>query len=146
RLVAAGAPFDAFGVGTELVTSRDAPALSLVYKLVELNGQGRIKLSPGKKTYPLGKQVHRQRDASGKFSRDFVTGAREPGDGEPPRVGGTRRGRVAAPLPRRDAIRARCRAQLAAPPDAPRGVAAEPVYPLAYSDALEAEAERLGVK
>src|SRR5262249_7382355 len=25
RLVAAGAPFDAFGVGTELVTSRDAP-------------------------------------------------------------------------------------------------------------------------
>ena len=31
----------------------------MVYKLVELDGEGRIKLSPGKKTYPMAKQVFR---------------------------------------------------------------------------------------
>ncbi|HEX6545679.1 MAG TPA: nicotinate phosphoribosyltransferase, partial [Bryobacteraceae bacterium] len=35
-LLAAGAPIDAFGVGTDLATSADAPSLSAVYKLVEL--------------------------------------------------------------------------------------------------------------
>ncbi len=35
ELVAANAPIDAFGVGTELATSADAPAISSVYKLVE---------------------------------------------------------------------------------------------------------------
>jgi nicotinate phosphoribosyltransferase len=146
RLVEAGAPYDAFGVGTELITSRDAPALSLVYKLVALNGQGKIKLSPGKKTYPLGKQVHRQRDASGKFSCDVVTRADEPWDGEPLLLPVIRGGRRAAPLPTLDAIRRRCAAQLAALPDALRGVDAVPRYPMAYSLTLEAEAERLGVK
>jgi nicotinate phosphoribosyltransferase len=145
ELVVAGAPYDAFGVGTELITSRDAPALSLVYKLVELNGQGRIKLSPGKKTYPLGKQVYRQRDASGKFSRDVVTKADEPWEGEPLLRHVVRQGELVAPLPSLDAIRGRCREQLAALPDSLRGVDAEAVYPLAYSDILEDEAKRLGV-
>jgi nicotinate phosphoribosyltransferase len=34
QLLAAGAPIDSFGVGTDMVTSKDAPALSVVYKLV----------------------------------------------------------------------------------------------------------------
>jgi nicotinate phosphoribosyltransferase len=37
NLVEAGAPIDAFGVGTQLATSADAPNLSAVYKLVELD-------------------------------------------------------------------------------------------------------------
>jgi nicotinate phosphoribosyltransferase len=146
RLVASGAPYDAFGVGTELITSRDAPALSLVYKLVELNGQGKFKLSPGKKTYPLAKQVHRFRDTKGRFSRDLVTRADETSDGEPLLVPVIRRGELVAPLPRLDAIRDHCRRQVADLPDALRGNDARPVYPLAYSDALESEAVKLGVK
>jgi nicotinate phosphoribosyltransferase len=146
RLVEAGAPYDAFGVGTELITSRDAPALSLVYKLVALNGQGKIKLSPGKKTYPLGKQVHRQRDDSGRFTCDVVTGADESWDGESLLVPVIRGGRLAAPLPTLEELRHRCAAQLAALPDVLRGVDAQPLYPMAYSRTLEAEAERLGVK
>jgi nicotinate phosphoribosyltransferase len=59
ELVAAGAPIDAFGVGTQLGTSADAPYLGMVYKLVEQGGQPRLKLSPGKQTSPGRKQVWR---------------------------------------------------------------------------------------
>ena len=62
-LVAAGAPIDAFGVGTRLGTSADAPYLGVVYKLVECKGTARGKTSPGKATLPGRKQVWRSADA-----------------------------------------------------------------------------------
>lgn len=40
ELVAGGAPIDAFGVGTQLSTSADAPALGATYKLVVLDIRG----------------------------------------------------------------------------------------------------------
>jgi nicotinate phosphoribosyltransferase len=145
-LVKAGAPFDSFGVGTELITSRDAPSLSLVYKLVELNGEGKIKRSPGKKTYPRAKQVYRFRDSAGRISCDRVTKADEASEGEPLLVPIVKSGALVRPLPKLDAIRDHCREQLASLPDELRGLGAKPAYPLAYSFALEAEAERLGTR
>ncbi len=66
ELVEAGAPIDAFGVGTELATSADAPNLGVVYKLVELQSEaGRrytAKFSEEKTTYPGVKQVFRYAD------------------------------------------------------------------------------------
>jgi nicotinate phosphoribosyltransferase len=66
ELVAAQAPIDLFGVGTELATSADAPALGVVYKLVELqDGAGpryTAKLSEDKHTMPGAKQVFRYAD------------------------------------------------------------------------------------
>jgi nicotinate phosphoribosyltransferase len=63
ELLARGAPIDAFGVGTELATSADAPALSAVYKLVELrSGESNVytaKYSADKVTLPAAKQVYR---------------------------------------------------------------------------------------
>jgi nicotinate phosphoribosyltransferase len=59
RLIAAGAPVDAFGVGTEMSVSGDAPALDLAYKLVAYAGVGRTKLSAGKRILPGAKQVFR---------------------------------------------------------------------------------------
>lgn len=143
RLVEGGAPFDSFGVGTELITSRDAPSLSIVYKLVELNGEGRIKRSSGKKTYPMAKQVYRFRDAAGRFSCDRVTKADEKSDGLPLLVPIVRSGELVGSLPRLDAIREYCREQLASLPEVLRSHDAKPLYPLSYSFALEAEAERL---
>ena len=146
ELVGAGAPYDAFGVGTELITSRDAPALGIVYKLVELNGTGRIKLSPGKKTYPLGKQIYRIRDAFGRFSRDHVTAADEVAEGEPLLEHVVSGGKFVSSTPSLEAIREKCRSQFAALPDYLRGIDGKPEYPLTYSDRLEDEARRLGVK
>lgn len=79
-----GAPIDAFGVGTEMGTSYDAPALGGVYKLVEDASGYRIKRSTGKVTLPGRKQVWRVcRD--GVFCEDVITLADEPGPpgGEP---------------------------------------------------------------
>jgi nicotinate phosphoribosyltransferase len=65
-LVAAAAPIDVFGVGTELATSTDAPSLGVVYKLVELEADGAprytAKFSEDKITFPAAKQVFRFAD------------------------------------------------------------------------------------
>src|SRR5215467_2910845 len=58
-LVAAGAPIDGFGVGTDMGVSADAPTLDIAYKLVEYAGRPRIKLSPGKLLMPGRKQIFR---------------------------------------------------------------------------------------
>jgi nicotinate phosphoribosyltransferase len=63
ELIAAGAPINGFGVGTSVSTASDAPALSGVYKLAEVERDGAmvpvLKKSPGKRTYPGRKQVWR---------------------------------------------------------------------------------------
>ena len=94
-LISRGAQIDSFGVGTELATSYDAPALSGVYKLsgIEEHGQikMRIKLSKDKATYPGPKQVWRLTDSTGKYVRDIVSLA----DEDEPR---SEQGETAAPL------------------------------------------------
>jgi len=60
EITAAQAPIDGFGVGTRLGVSGDAPHLDSAYKLVEYQGEGRIKLSNRKATLPWRKQVFRQ--------------------------------------------------------------------------------------
>jgi nicotinate phosphoribosyltransferase len=59
RLLAAGAPIDAFGVGSRLGVSADAPYLDMAYKLVEFDGEPTLKLSTGKATLPGKKQIWR---------------------------------------------------------------------------------------
>ena len=59
ELVRAGAPVDAFGIGTQLGVSADAPYMDAVYKLVEFDGRPVLKLSPAKATAPGKKQVWR---------------------------------------------------------------------------------------
>ncbi len=71
-LIAANAPIDAFGVGTEMVVSAYAPSLDLAYKLNEYDGIPRLKISQGKLTIPGKKQVFRAIDADGRFYADLI--------------------------------------------------------------------------
>ena len=79
RLASAGAPIDAYGVGTKVGVAEDAPAPDSVYKLVEYDGEAVCKLSLRKATLPGPKQVWRtsRGDVIGLASQDG------PEDGEP---------------------------------------------------------------
>ena len=144
-LIKQGAAINSFGVGTELITSRDAPALAMVYKLVALGGKGRVKLSPGKRTYPLAKQVFRQSDGQGTFTGDHVTRWDETAEGEPLLEPVVREGKLVEDLPTLEAIRARCRSQVGRLPDHLRALDVDAPYPISYSESLEAAARGLGL-
>ena len=78
EIIDKNAPIDVFGVGTELATSRDDPTIAGVYKLIEYNGEPKIKISEEKVTYPGIKQVHRIYDRNGMFKEDILSLAYEP--------------------------------------------------------------------
>lgn len=115
-LLEGGAPIDSFGVGTELVTSRDQPALSGVYKLVERTEGGRtipvMKLSEGKVSWPGSKQVWRVLDGAGHIARDVIelAGADPIAGAEPLLVPIMQKGELVAPreVLSLDAARRRC--------------------------------------
>ena len=120
RLVADGAPIDGFGVGTTMAVSHDAPDLDMAYKLVEYQGRGRTKRSPGKVIVPGRKQVLRRiergrmvGDAVVRFGDQGVAGGGVPLL-EQVMAGGRRTERGALPL---DQARARWAAQMALLPD-----------------------------
>ena len=78
ELLEQSAPIDAFGVGTELATSRDDPAIAGVYKLIEHNNEPKIKISEDKITYPGKKQIYRIYDKQGEFKEDLLMLDEEP--------------------------------------------------------------------
>lgn len=83
ELVESGVPADAFGVGTSLDVSADAPGLDMAYKLQAYAGSPRRKRSPGKATWPGVKQVFRRRGPRRELLGDeIVLEGEEPG-GEP---------------------------------------------------------------
>ena len=138
ELVGAGAPIDAFGVGTRLGTSEDAPNLDLVYKLAQLGGRPLLKLSTDKATLPGIKQVWRRLDGRGVLAGDVIGLAGEDLDGVPLLEPRMRQGvRVAEGPEDLSIIRQRVAEQLAALPAAIRGLApADPPYPVEVSPAL----------
>jgi nicotinate phosphoribosyltransferase len=88
EIITAGTPVDGFGVGTAVSTASDAPALSGVYKLAEIERAGRavpvLKKSPGKSTYPGRKQVWRViRDGIAVEDVMALEDVRPPADAEP---------------------------------------------------------------
>ena len=146
RLIAAGSPVDQFGVGTELITSGGAPALSMVYKLVETGGAGRIKKSLGKRTYPLAKQIDRRHGQDGRLNHDLVVQANETVRGEALLELLVLQGQLTQPWPSLQAIRQRCDSQIQSLPESIRALDTTDEIPVRYSDLLQSAAIRLGLE
>jgi nicotinate phosphoribosyltransferase len=142
-LVAAEAPIDLWGVGTDLGTSRDSPVVNGVYKIVadrsapEGSWRGVFKRSPDKATVPGAKQVLRRYE-NGVMAGDTIAALDEAIEGEPLLVPAMRDGEPVLDESL-ETIAARSAAQLAAVPERLRrlapGTEPEP-YPVAYSPQL----------
>ncbi len=136
-LVQSGAPIDGFGVGTHLGVSADAPALDMVYKLVEYAGRGRTKLSTDKQLLAGRKQVFRR--AAG----DLIARAGEQHDGRSLLVPVMRGGRRVFDESV-ETIRERARREIASLPDRCRSLESmNPPYPVEVSAALSEEQGQL---
>ena len=134
EVVASGAPISGFGVGTAISTSSDAPALSGVYKLAEIERGGAMmpvtKKSPGKQTYPGCKQVWRTfRDGQAVEDVLMLASEEPPANAEPLLTDVMRNG-VTLARPSLDQIRQRCRERVAQLPQAVRQVIDGKNYPV----------------
>jgi nicotinate phosphoribosyltransferase len=150
ELLAGGAPIDSFGVGTDLVTSRDVPALNVVYKLVETETGGvaepKTKFSEDKVYWPGRKQVFRFSEG-GQYHHDLIARAAE----EHPEASALlqpvmREGRRVAPALTVEEIRQRTLAHLACLPEAYQALHQAPAFPVEKSPALEQLLEEIRVK
>jgi nicotinate phosphoribosyltransferase len=141
RLVRSNVPVDAFGVGTALGVSADAPALDMAYKLQQYAGKPRRKRSPGKATWPGVKQVFRERAPSGEYLCDRVVRADEQPRGAALLIEVMRNGRRSASAPTLRAAREHCGSEMRALPPRLRelGAAVSP-YPVSISATLQAMA------
>ncbi len=149
RLLAGGAPIDGFGVGTALSTSHDAPALSVVYKLSEIERGGAwvptAKRSPGKATWPGRKQVWRV-ETDGQAVRDLV-GSRDeagPPSGRALLQPVMRGGRRLAEAPALPAVRRTSRQAVERLPAGVRRLRNAEPYPVEISEGLRALVDRAG--
>ena len=141
ELVSGGVPVDAFGVGTALGVSADAPALDMVYKLQQYAGQPRRKRSTGKATWPGPKQVFRERAPSGEYHCDRIVREDEPAAGEALLLEVMRAGRCSLQLPTLSSIREHCRSEMSALPPRLRALGgADASYPVSISEPLRATA------
>ena len=137
------APIDGYGVGTRMGVSVDAPVLDIAYKLTEYGGEGRLKLSSGKRILPGAKQVFRVEE-NGRDVRDRIAGIDEDHPGRPllePVMQSGRR--LPAARSSLDDIRSYARSQVDRLPDRLHGLeGAESPYPVEVSDALRKRQER----
>ena len=92
----AGAPVDAWGVGTKLAVSADEPYLDCAYKLVEVDGVPKMKFSTSKVTLPGKKRLYRK---NGEKIEDTITLFDESCEGEELLHLWMRDGRICKELP-----------------------------------------------
>jgi nicotinate phosphoribosyltransferase len=142
-LTSRGAPIDSFGVGTELVTSRDDPALSGIYKLVSVRRNGkriyRAKTSEGKRTIPGAKQVYRRYSPKGEIHDDTLALDSEdaPPNTVPLLIKVFNKGKLVYDMPNINAIRERTRREVATLPAKYKSLTASEKSPVRLSAKLE---------
>ena len=140
----AGAPIDGFGVGSHLGVSYDAPALDIVYKLVEYADRPVVKLSQDKQTLGGRKQFFRRYAESGEMLEDIIAlRDEELEDAEPflfPVMARGKRLRDPTPL---DEIRKYAAENLARLPSRLKTLRKTASYPVQQSEAIRALQSKL---
>lgn len=149
-LISGGAPIDLFGVGTGIATSYDAPALGGVYKLVELEidgrREGKMKLSRDKSTWPHPKQVWRAAADDDSLLGDLIAHAEEDYTAqgyEPLLEPVVRGGRLIEPRPDLRVSQTRARRELDRLPEIHQRLQNPAPYPVRYSERLETARTKL---
>jgi nicotinate phosphoribosyltransferase len=149
ELMRKGAKIDLFGVGTELITGRPAPALDGIYKLSEVVEHGRhvpkMKLSEEtvKATLPGKKRVWRIVE-DGEFVKDIISLDDEVMDDAVPLLEPVvKNGKLICNRPSLVQIREAAAGNLAKLSDKYKKLEGAPVYPVELSSGLTALRERL---
>lgn len=137
EVLAKEAKIDSFGVGTKMGVSADAPFLDIVYKLVRFDNRDVKKFSPEKITLAGPKQVFRKKSIDDKFIGDVIAGRVENIPHAQPLLEKVmEKGQIGSELEPIDALRNRCRQQLAnLTPDLKKANSST-VYPVAISPKL----------
>jgi nicotinate phosphoribosyltransferase len=133
-----GARIDAFGVGTKVGVSADAPYSDIVYKIVRYNGRDVRKLSSKKVTLAGEKQVFRRKADDGTFLKDYIGVRSETIDGcssllEPV----MRDGHILKPQPSLDQIRTDFQGNFSALPESIKALDAQDTYPVNVTERLK---------
>jgi nicotinate phosphoribosyltransferase len=147
KLLKNGAPIDAFGVGTEMVTGGANSALGGVYKLVEIedakgNAIPKLKLSDEseKTTLPGKKTVWRFYDSKGMFKKDVIALEEEVKFSYPFRkifIPLVQKGKIVYRIPSIKGVQDQVRENLALLPEKYRALDHAPEFPVSLSDELE---------
>jgi nicotinate phosphoribosyltransferase len=145
-LVRGGAPIDAFGVGTRMGVSADAPWLDMAYKLVEYEGRPVLKLSQGKATLPGAKQVFRFYDGKGAMARDVLAlrGEQMPG-GRPLLRQVMKEGRILGPLPTLQELRRHFQEEFARLPEPYKDLHSPAKYTVEVSPGIASLQQQLAI-
>ena len=138
KIISEGAAIDAFGVGTKVGVSADAPFVDIVYKMVRFKGRDVRKLSPGKVTLAGEKQVFRTSDQNGCYSEDII-GQRDEiiDEGQPLLEKVMESGQLLRPHPQLQVLQERFRENFAALDDGYKSIQDYKAYPVKLSTRLQ---------
>jgi nicotinate phosphoribosyltransferase len=142
RVLADGGEIDAFGVGTKMGVSADAPYNDIAYKLVQYDGRPVLKLSSGKRTLAGEKQIYRS-VVEGRLAGDTIARRDETLPGEALLRPVMRGGRRVASPEAVTAAQGRFLEELARLPERHKVLENPPEYPVYLSRALEETQDRV---
>jgi len=138
KVLSEGAKIDAFGVGTKMGVSADAPFVDVVYKMVRFKGRDVRKLSPGKVTLAGEKQVFRKSDQNGRYLEDII-GQRDEviAEGKPLLEKVMESGHLLHPHPQLQVLQERFKENFAALDDEYKSIQDHKAYPVNLSTRLQ---------
>jgi nicotinate phosphoribosyltransferase len=144
KVISEGATIDAFGVGTKVGVSADAPFVDVVYKMVRFKGRDVRKLSPGKVTLAGEKQVFRTLDQNGRYLEDII-GRRDEiiAEGKPLLEKVMENGHLLRPHPQLQMLQEKFKKNFAALDDGYKSIQNHKAYPVKLSTRLENLQERV---